>query len=600
MPGPLYSRRNLHFMLYEVFDVLSLTKHSYFAAHDGESFNMVLDTAEGVAAKAMRPYLKESDKQPPELVDGNVKVHPALHEYYRLFSESGLLIAAFDEKYGGQQLPKTVWAAIDFIIGNAHNGFEMFTSLSAGAARLLISFASPQLVNDYVPKILCGEWAATMCLTETQAGSSLSDIATAAYRQPDGSCKIKGQKIFISAGDHDITKNIIHLVLARIEGAAKGVKGISLFVVPKKRIESGNLVNNDVHSIGIYHKMGQRSTPAMHLEFGAGNDCIGHLVGEEGKGLAYMFQMMNAARLGVGLGGTFIASAAYYASLQYARERPQGRRPDSKTMNQPPVTIIHHPDVRRMLLLQKTFVEGSFSFLMQCFKYIDLEKISDDNEKQRYFHLLELLTPVAKTYGAEMGWVSVNNGLQVLGGYGYTEDFMLEQLARDVRIMSLYEGTTGIQSLALLGRQVIGNNGTTLQYWNDEVMKDIEAAQLYSNIQCYADWLLNELTEFRKITDNVLATAEKSNREISLADANLYMDLFALLNIAWQWLKQGVVAQLKLNESNNTADDLKFYKSKLHSMKFFFHYELVKTKALGARLKDNEVLTVLQDEDLIM
>jgi len=587
-------------MLYEVFDVLSLTKHPYFAAHDAESFNMVLDTAEGVAAKAMRPYLKESDQHPPQLADGNVKVHPAVHEYYRLFSESGLLAAGFDEQYGGQQIPKTIYAATDFIIGNAHNGFEMFTSLSIGTARLLISFASPVLVNEYVPKILNGEFTGTMCLTETQAGSSLSDIATTAYRQQDGSYKIKGQKIFISAGDHDITKNIVHLVLARIEGAAKGVKGISLFAVPKKRIVGSDLVTNDVHSIGIYHKMGQRSTPAMHLEFGAANDCIGHLVGEEGKGLAYMFQMMNAARLGVGLVGTFIASAAYYASLQYARERPQGRRPDGKTMNEPPVTIIHHPDVRRMLLLQKTFVEGSLSFLLQCFKYIDLEKISDDNEKQRYADLLELLTPVAKTYGSEMGLVSVNNGLQVLGGYGYTEDFMLEQLARDVRIMSLYEGTTGIQSLALLGRQVIGNNGTTLQYWNDEVKKDIEAAQRYSNIQCYADWLLNELLEFRKITDNVLAIAADSKKEIVLADANLYMELFALLNIGWQWVKQGVIAQLKLNELNNTTDDQKFYKSKLQSMKFFFHYELIKAKALCARLKDNEVLTVIQDEDLII
>src|SRR4029079_5980056 len=222
--------------------------------------------------------------------------------------------------------------------------FEMFTSLSIGTARLLISFASPVLVNEYVPKILNGEFTGTMCLTETQAGSSLSDIATTAYRQQDGSYKIKGQKIFISAGDHDITKNIVHLVLARIEGAAKGVKGISLFAVPKKRIVGSDLVTNDVHSIGIYHKMGQRSTPAMHLEFGANNDCIGHLVGEEGKGLAYMFQMMNAARLGVGLGGAFLASAAYCATLEDARERPEGRRPDGKPMTEPPVTIIHHPD----------------------------------------------------------------------------------------------------------------------------------------------------------------------------------------------------------------------------------------------------------------
>ena len=600
MSGPLYSRRNLHFMLYEVLDVLSLTKHPYFAAHDAESFNMVLDTAEGIAARTMRPFLKESDKHPPELLDGNVKVHPAVHEYYRLFSDSGLLAAGFDEQYGGQQIPKTMYAATDFIIGNAHNGFEMFTSLSIGTARLLISFASPELVNEYVPKILNGEFSGTMCLTETQAGSSLSDIATTAYRQQDGGYKIKGQKIFISAGDHDITKNIIHLVLARIEGAAKGVKGISLFVVPKKRMDGPRLVNNDVSSIAIYHKMGQRSTPAMHLEFGAGDDCAGYLVGEEGKGLTYMFQMMNSARLGVGLAGTYIASAAYYASLQYAKDRPQGRRPDGKTMNDPPVTIIHHPDVRRMLLLQKTIVEGSLAFLLQCFKYLDLEKISADNGKQYYSDLLELLTPVAKTYGAEMGTVSVNNGLQVLGGYGYTEDFILEQLARDVRIMSLYEGTTGIQSLALLGRQVLGNNGRTLQYWSEEVIKDIEIAQRHSNIQCYADWLLNELLEFKKITDKVLDIAAKTNREIALADATLYMELFALLNVSWQWLKQGCVAQQKMNESNNTADDMSFYKSKLHSMKFFFHYELRKTKVLGARLLDGEVLTVMQDEDPIL
>ncbi|HET9432338.1 MAG TPA: acyl-CoA dehydrogenase, partial [Chitinophagaceae bacterium] len=213
---------------------------------------------------------------------------------------------------------------------------------------------------------------------------------------------------------------------------------------------------------------------------------------------------------------------------------------------------------------------------------------------------LELLTPVAKTYGAEMGLVSVNNGLQVLGGYGYTEDFILEQLARDVRIMSLYEGTTGIQSLALLGRQVIGNKGRILQHWNEEVMKDIETARQHTNIQCYADWLLKELVDFRNITNRMLDIGANTNKETVLADANLYMELFALLNVGWQWLKQGIAAHIKLHASNNTDDDIIFYKSKLHSMKFFFHYELRKTKGLGARLTDNEVLTVMQNDDLIM
>ena len=360
------------------------------------------------------------------------------------------------------------------------------------------------------------------------------------------------------------------------------------------------LISNDVASIGIYHKMGQRSTPAMHLEFGGNDDCTGHLIGEEGRGLHYMFQMMNGARLNVGLAGTYIASAAYYASLQYAKERPQGRRPDNKNADEPPVTIIHHPDIRRMLLLQKVIAEGSLAFVLQCYLYLDLEKSSSGEEKKRYIQLLDLLTPVAKSYGAEMGLVSVNNGLQVLGGYGYTEDFILEQLARDVRIMSLYEGTTGIQAITLLGRQVTANNGAGLLYWKEEVSKDIISAQSFSGIKPYADWLLQELDAFDKVTKHLLVAAAKNSKEIFLADASLYMELFGVINVAWQWLKQGSVAQNKLQENSCAAGDRLFYQSKLHSMKFFFHYELRKTKGLCERLMDTEVLTVLVDEDPIM
>jgi butyryl-CoA dehydrogenase len=530
-----------------------------------------------------------------------VKVHKAVAEYYKAFCDSGLMAAGFDEKFGGQQLPKTVYAAADFILGNAHNGFEMFTSLSNGAVRLLTSFAAEELINEFAAKILSGEYTATMCLTETQAGSSLSDIATEAIPVQSGTYKIKGQKIFISAGDHDITENIIHLVLARVKNTAKGIKGISLFLVPKKRItSSGNYVANDVASIGICHKMGQRSTPAMHLEFGANDNCIGYLIGEKGKGLLYMFQMMNIARLGVGLAGTYIASAAYYASLQYAKERPQGRPLNNKNVSEPQTTIIHHPDVRRMLFLQKAIMEGSLAFLLQCYKYIDLEKISTGEDKQRYNDLLELLTPVAKTYGAEMGIVSVNNGLQVLGGYGYTEDFILEQLVRDVRIMSLYEGTTGIQSQALLGRQVPMNNGKALHFWKDEVMKDIDAAQRLNNLQQYAGWLLHEIQELESVTAHLLTISSKGSAEIFLSDANLYMELFGIINIAWQWLKQSIVAQKNLNKENIAAEDKIFYLSKIETMQFFFHYELVKTKGLCARLVDEKVITVMGEKEMIV
>jgi len=592
-----YSRRNLDFILFEVLEILSLTKHDYFSAHDAETMGMVLNIAEGIADKIMRPVFTETDRNPPELRDGRVKVHPAAGDYYKAVSDSGILSASFDERFGGQQLPRTVYAAADFILANAHNGFEMFTSLAHGAAKLLVSFASGELVDEFAGKILSGEYAGTMCLTEPGAGSSLSDITTEATPQQNGTYKIKGQKIFITAGDHDITENIVHLVLARVKGAPKGVKGISVFAVPKKRMVDGKLTGNDVSSIGVYHKMGQKSTPAMHLEFGAGDNCIGKLIGEEGKGLAYMFQMMNTARLGVGLEGTCIASAAYYLSLQYAKERPQGRRMNNRNLDEPQTTIIHHPDVRRMLFLQKSIVEGSLAFIFQCYKYTDLEKITEGEEKQRYNDLLELLTPVAKTCGAEMGIISVNNGLQVFGGYGYTEDFMLEQLARDVRIMSLYEGTTGIQSQALLGRQVPMNNGRALKYWKEEAMKDIDRAKRIDNLQKYADRLLFEIGEFESVTAHLLRVASKGDAEVFLSDANLYMELFGLINLGWQWLKQASVSQEKLDEKNSMGDHENFYSSKIETMQFFFHYELVKTKGLCVRLTDPQVLTIWREND---
>jgi alkylation response protein AidB-like acyl-CoA dehydrogenase len=602
MADKYFSRRNLDFILYEVLDILSLTKHDYFSMHDAQTFAMTLDTATGIAEKTMLPAYASSDCNPPQLVNEEVKVHPVLHEYYKAFCASGLLSSIFDASLGGQQLPRTVYAAADFIVGGAHNGFQMFTALANAAAKLITTFGSKELIDLYAVKILGGKWAATMCLTETQAGSSLGELQTMAHLEKDGTYKIKGQKIFISAGDHDITENIVHLVLARIEDAPKGIKGISLFVVPKKRLNNAAaLISNDVASIGIYHKMGQRSTPAMHLEFGGKNDCIGYLLGEANKGLAYMFQMMNDKRLGTGLSGIYIASAAYYASLQYAQERQQGRRLNNKNTDEPQVKIIQHPDVRRMLLLQKAIVEGGLSLLMQCYLYLDLESISKHAAEKKYYNdLLELLTPVAKTYGAEMGVVSVNNGMQVLGGYGYTEDFPLEQMTRDVRIMPLYEGTTGIQSIALLGRQVAMNNGRSLQLWKNEIMKDVHAAQHYNNIQCYADCLLHEMHTFDKVTQHLLSISAKGDAEIFLSDAALYMELFGILNVAWQWLKQATVAQRALELKNCTETDKQFYASKIHTMKFFFHYELVKTKGLSARLMDGEVLTVMNEEEMIL
>jgi alkylation response protein AidB-like acyl-CoA dehydrogenase len=602
MAQKTFSRRNLDFTLYEVLNVNDLTKYDYYNAHDHDTFQMTLDTATEISDKILKPAFVDSDRKQPELINGNVKVHPAIHEYHKTFSESGLMSAGFPFEYNGQQLPKVMNAAVDFINGTAHNSFIMYSDLTKGATNLIMKFGTEAQKQQFALKMLSGEWTGTMCLTETQAGSSLSDVATSAVPNADGTYNIKGQKIFISAGDHDVTNNIVHLVLARIQGAPKGTKGISLFIVPKNRVANDqSLMPNDVTSMGIYHKMGQKATPAMHLAFGEKDDCVGYLLGEPNRGLPQMFLMMNGARLGVGMGGVNTGSAAYYASLQYAQERPQGRRLNEKNALGEPITIVHHPDVRRMLLLQKAFVEGTLSLILYCYQLLDIEKVSNDPaEKQNANDLAELLTPVAKTYGAEMGTISVNQGLQVLGGYGYTEDFELEQLARDVRIMSLYEGTTGIQAQAVLGRQIPQKNGRAVDLWIDTVKKDIKSAQKYDNLKPYASLLTKSITTWKKTTQHLLSLAAKGDAEVFLADATLYIELFGILNIGWHWLKHGTIAQKALSENNPAGEDAQFYTSKLRTMQYFFHYELPKTKGLTQRLLDETLLTIFAEEEVLV
>ncbi len=412
--------RNLKFLLYEVFGVETLTQYEHFKDHDRASFDMILDTAKQIADNLLYPTYREMDVQEPQLENGVVNVHPTIKKYLKAMGEAGMIGATYNYADGGGQVPAMVYSLASFVLSAANNGASMFTGLSSGAARLIINFASQGLKDQYVPKMLSGDWQGTMALTEPQAGSSLSDITTTAKPLEDGSYLIKGQKVFISAGEHNQVENIVHLLLARIEGAPAGVKGISLFIVPKFRLENGQFVDNGVVPGSIYHKMGQKSTPAMHLMIGDNNNCKGYLVGEANQGLKYMFQMMNEARLGVGLMGASIATAAYYASLQYANERPQGRRLDEKDQKTTPQTkIINHPDVRRMLFTQKAIAEGSLSLLMECARYADLVEVTKGEERDNYNLLLDLLTPIAKTFPAEYGIRSVSEAVQVFGGYGY-------------------------------------------------------------------------------------------------------------------------------------------------------------------------------------
>lgn len=591
-----FSKRNLQFLLHEVFQAEQLAQYEYFSGHDKETFNMVLDSVTHIADTLMYPYLKEADKNQPELKDGKVTVHPKIKEYLKAMGEAGLIGAGFSYDHGGQQLPELINSTVGFILMAANNGM-MYTGLTSGAAHLITSFGSEELQKTYVENMLSGKWQGTMALTEPQAGSSLSDVVTSATPQPDGTYKIRGQKVFISAGDHDAADNIIHLLLARIDGAPKGTKGISLFVVPKYRTDGAP---NDVTSTGVYHKMGQRGVPAMHLTYGENDDCIGYLVGQPHMGLSYMFQMMNEARIGVGMTAAAIATAAYHAALQYAKERPQSRRLNQKhALDAPQTPIINHPDVRRMLLFQKAVTEGSLSLLLETARLFDLAQVTEGEEKENNTLLLEILTPMAKTYPSEMGVQATSQSVQTFGGYGFTEDFPVEQLYRDIRITPIYEGTTGIQAQDLLGRKMTMKGGKAAQLLFAEIGKSIAEASAYDDLKPYADKLKGELKQAQEVFMALMPHAI-SDVERYLSDATLFLEMLGIVTVAWQWLKQAVVAKQALLTQNPQGDELAFYEGKIHTMKFFFHYEVPKTLGLAARLKDPEVLTIVSEKELTL
>lgn len=567
---------------------------------------MVLDSATYIADNLMHPYLKVLDKNQPELKDGQVVVHPSVKEYLKAMGEAGLIGAGFAFEHGGQQLPEMISSCVGFILMAANNGM-MYTGLTSGAAHLITSFGSPELIATYVPQLLDGSWQGTMALTEPQAGSSLSDVTTSATPltnsdSPMGAYQIKGQKVFISAGDHDAVDNVVHLMLARIDGAPKGTKGISLFVVPKYRLDaSGDSVDNDVVSTGVYHKMGQKGVPAMHLTMGSMDNTIGYLLGEPHRGLSYMFQMMNEARIGVGMTAAGIATAAYYAALQYARERSQSRRLNEKNqLEAPQIAIINHPDVRRMLLFQKAVTEGSLSLLLEAARLYDISQVAEGDEKENASLLLDLLMPVAKSYPSEMGVQSVSQSVQTFGGYGFTEDFPVEQLYRDIRITPIYEGTTGIQAQDLLGRKMTIQGGKAPQLLFAELGRTVAEAGTSDELKPYADKLAAELKRTQHVMTSLLPHAHKGDMERYLSDATLFLELFGIVVVAWQWLKQAIVAKQALLTKNPQGDESAFYEGKIHTMKFFFHYEVPKTLGLAQRLTDPEVLTVVTEKELAL
>lgn len=593
----------LKYLLYDVHQLEDLLSRERFQDHDIESLDLYIESVKQFADKEMFPYFQEMDEKPAYHKDGTVMVHPQVKTMMEKGGELGVISAPFNYEDGGMQIPLLAQTAATYIMDAANNHLPGYTGLTQGAAELIIHFANQSLKDTYVEKMLTGQWGGTMCLTEPQAGSSLSDIVTKATPTDEGHYHISGQKIFISGGDHQYAENIVHLLLARIEGAPKGTKGISLFVVPKNRPNAdGSLTPNDVTTVADFQKMGQKGYCTTHLGFGDAGLCEGYLVGEPNKGLHYMFLMMNAARIAVGRGASAIASAAYHASLQYANERPQGRKltqDGTKNINDKQSLIIEHPDVRRMLFLQKAVVEGSMSLCMLAAKYYDLENTAESaEEKRKYNTLLEMIIPVVKTYPSEAGIYAVNNGLQILGGYGFCTDFVLQQYIRDIRISAIYEGTTGIQSQDLLGRKMTMGNGEGAKLLMDEIMVTIQAASQIDALQPYATVLNEKLQLTVKIFENLMPFAMKGDYERFLADASIFMEFFSLVIIGWSWLEIGLNAkQAQITGKATYSDD--FYESKLATLEYFYAYEIPKTSGLAEILLNPTTVTLKKENEPI-
>ncbi|MCW2598355.1 MAG: Acyl-CoA dehydrogenase [Frankiales bacterium] len=572
MASLLLSRRDLDFLLHEWLDVSSLTSRERYAEHSRETFDAVLDLAEQIATRDFAPHNRRSDIEEPVFDGERVILHDEIGKALRRYADAGLIGAGMDKGVGGMQLPAVVTQATMAWFQAANVGTSSYPFLTIANANLLQAHGTPEQVQTYVVPMVEGRWFGTMCLSEPQAGSSLADVTTRAEPQGDGSYRLYGNKMWISAGDHDLSENIIHLVLAKVPGGPAGAKGISLFVVPKFLVGTGE--RNDVVLAGLNHKMGYRGTVNALLNFGEGKHtpggtpgAVGFLVGEEHQGLTYMFHMMNEARIGVGVGAMALGYSGYLHALDYARTRPQGRPADAKDPATRMVPIIEHADVRRMLLAQKSYVEGSLALNLYCGRLVDEERTGLTEEARTRAHLLlEMLTPIAKSWPAQWCLLANDLAIQVHGGYGYTREYPVEQLYRDNRLNAIHEGTHGIQALDLLGRKVVMQGGAGLALLASTIGETVDRALKEGAIASrYATALSATLNRAVEVTQIVWGAGDVA---LSLANASVYLEAVGHTVIAWMWLEQLLAAHGKEGD---------FYDGKRHAARYFFQWELPKT-----------------------
>ena len=602
-------RQTLDFLLSDWLSVTSLLSRARFADHSAETFTSVLDTCERLARDKFAPINRLLDTEEPYFDGERVHLPAATHTAVSAYVDSGMLAAAQDHDAGGMQLPCVIEMAANAFFSKACVAVGGYALLTAGNANLLQAHGTKTQQLVFAKNQLTGRWLGTMCLSEPQAGSSLSDVATRA--EPDGSdfasdplgprYRLTGNKMWISAGEHELTENIIHLLLAKIPGPdgklIPGTKGISLFIVPKWLVDEHGALSgerNDVALAGLNHKLGYRGTVNTLLNFGEGKypvrgsgGAIGYLVGKPGDGLRCMFHMMNEARIGVGLGAVMLGYAGYEASVEYARQRHQGRSlsPSGKDAAQPQVPIIEHADVKRMLLAQKSYVEGGLALSLYCARLVDEQRTGDPEAAREAQLLLEVLTPIAKSWPSEWCLEANSLAIQVHGGYGYTRDFAVEQHWRDNRLNMIHEGTHGIQALDLLGRKVVMNGGAGLLLLGSRMQRTIERAAQVTELRDCGRELADAL---HKVEASTLSAWSTGIPEEALANATPYLQALGHVVLAWLWLDVALAAQ-------GRGDALG--RGKLAAQRYFFAYELPKIDAwLGVVSRRESVCRTMQQD----
>lgn len=582
-------RRDIDFVLHEQLQVEKLSKHERFAEFNKKTVNMIVSEARNLAVKEILPTQLLGDQEGCKFENGKVTVPKSFHRAYEIIKEGEWVAMSESLEWGGQGMPTVVsLAASDYLVG-ANYAFMMYPGLTQGAGKLIAAFGTDKQKELFLKKMYTGEWTGTMLLTEPEAGSDVGALTTSAVKNPDGTYLITGSKIFISSGEHDLAENIIHPVLARIEGAPAGTKGISLFLVPKIWVNDDGSPGefNDVVCTGIEEKMGIHGNATCSISLGGKGKCKGTLLGEENKGMRAMFLMMNEARLLVGLQGFTCASTAYMYAVNYARRRLQGKHLlKMRDASAPSVPIIQHPDVRRQLITMKAYVEGMRSLIYYVGMCEDNVKVAKSaEEKEKYQGIIDVLIPIAKGYVTDRAFEVCNHGLQVYGGYGYIKDYPLEQLVRDCRITMIYEGTNGIQAMDLLGRKLGLNKGKPVMDLLGEMQASIAVAREIEGLKEFADLVQEAVDKLGEVGLHMGASAMSPDVMKAFAFAYPFMEVTGDVVMAWMLLWRATVAAQKL-EKGARKKDVAFYEGQLKSTEFFVHSILPTTMG-----KFNAILT---------